>query len=192
MRWDEHSPPGSSPQAKSPLSPPRPPGPGLALYRESVAEELRESLSLRGVARPSNELVDAALERWNIAEFSSRNPRDISVGQQQRVAVAALLGHEPKVWLLDEPTRGADAKARDELADRLRAHAAQGGAAIVATHDMEAAARFATRVIALKDGEVAFDLPVRRAFGTGGPLATEVARLVPGAIHAGEVSRAHP
>ncbi len=126
--------------------------------------------------------IPAALEAWNLAELADRHPRDLSVGQQQRVAVAAMLAHEPPVWLLDEPTRGADSIARDWLAERLRRHAAAGGAAIVATHDIESAARYATRVIALDDGRMVHDLPARRAFAAGGPFPTQVARLIQGAL----------
>ncbi|MBN9493405.1 hypothetical protein J0H33_08680, partial [bacterium] len=108
---------------------------------------------------------------------------------QQRVAIAAMLPHEPRVWLLDEPTRGADASARGWLAARLRAHAEAGGAAIVATHDMESAATYATRVVGLDAGAVRFDLPARTAFGRGGPCETQTAQIVDGAITPAEVTR---
>ncbi len=110
------------------------------------------------------------------------------MGQQQRVAIAAMLAHGPPAWLMDEPTRGMDGPARQWLAALLRAHAAAGGAAIVATHDVEAAATFATRVVGLRGGEIAFDLPAARAFAADGPLPTQVARLVPGAITLEEVA----
>jgi energy-coupling factor transport system ATP-binding protein len=98
-----------------------------------------------------------------------------------------MLAHRPRVWLLDEPTRGADVAAHRLLACILKEHAAGGGAAIVATHDIESAARWATRVVALDHGRVAFDLPVREALGHGGPLPTQVARFVPGALTFDEV-----
>ena len=107
--------------------------------------------------------------------------------QQQRVAVAAMLAHEPRIWLLDEPTRGADRAARLQLAGRLRRHASCGGAAIIATHDIESAAQFATRVITLEAGVVLSDLPAREAFAANGPHPTQVARLVPGAVALDEV-----
>ncbi|MGH2625525.1 MAG: hypothetical protein ACRDHY_02605, partial [Anaerolineales bacterium] len=69
-----------------------------------------------------------------------------------------------------------------------RVHAAGGGAAIVATHDIESAARFATRVIALEGGAIVHDLPARIAFGAAGPFPTQVARLVPGALLPEEVT----
>jgi energy-coupling factor transport system ATP-binding protein len=159
-----------------------PQDPALALYHESVREEVAATLKARGRGR---ELPP--LEAWGIAHLAERNPRDVSVGQQQRVAIAAMLAHGPRVWLMDEPTRGADAEAKAWLAARLQAHAAAGGAAVVATHDVESAAQYATRVVGLRGGEVAFDLPVREALGTGGPLATQTARVVAGALHPDEV-----
>lgn len=161
-----------------------PQDPAIALYQESVAAEIAESLRYRSGPKPTAQDV---LNDWDIEGLRGRNPRDISVGQQQRVAVAAMLAHGPKVWLLDEPTRGADGAAKSWLAERLRGHAAAGGAAIVATHDIESAAAYATRVVGLEGGEVAFDLPAREAFAADGPLPTQIAQLVPGAITLDEV-----
>ena len=161
-----------------------PQDPAIALYQESVQAEIAESLRYRPGPKPGAEGV---LRQWNIDDLAGRNPRDVSVGQQQRVAVAAMLAHGPKVWLLDEPTRGADGAAKAWLAERLRAHAVAGGAAIVATHDVESAAAYATRVVGLDGGAVAFDLPAREAFAAGGPLPTQTAQLVPGALTLDEV-----
>ncbi len=161
-----------------------PQDPAMALYRDSVGDELAESLGYRG---SSKQAAAEAMKTWDIEAFSARNPRDLSVGQQQRVAAAAMLAHEPDLWMLDEPTRGADYRAKAWLAERLRTHVAGGGAAIVATHDLECAATFATRVVGLAEGAVAFDLAARRAFAADGPLPTQVARLVPGATTLSEV-----
>lgn len=164
-----------------------PQDPALALYQESVAAELAETLRHRGLPHDRPALV-AAARAWGIEELLDRDPRDLSVGQQQRVAIAAMLAHAPPAWLMDEPTRGMDGPARRWLAARLRAHAAAGGAAIVATHDVEAAATFATRVVGLRAGDVVFDLPAARAFAADGPLPTQVAQLVPGAVTLEEVA----
>lgn len=166
-----------------------PQDPAIALYRESVEEEIAESLANRGQGKPAQDAIRAVLEHWGIDALRGRNPRDISVGQQQRVAVAAMLAHEPRVWLLDEPTRGADAAAKCALAERLQKHAEGGGAAIVATHDIESAAHFASRVITLNEGVIISDMAARTAFAANGPHPTQVAQLVPGAISAEEVTR---
>ncbi len=164
-----------------------PQDPAIALYRDTVADELRESLRLRRLPHGPAE-IRRALQRWRIEELAERNPRDLSVGQQQRVAIAAMLAHEPAVWMLDEPTRGADLPTKTWLGERFREHAANGGAVIVSTHDMESAAQYASRVVGLRAGEVTFDLPARVAFAMGGPRPTQVAQLIPGALTPGEVS----
>jgi len=158
-----------------------PQDPAIALYHETVRAEIAETLRYRHSSARSLGL-DHALDAWDLAALAQSNPRDLSVGQQQRVAIATMLAHEPPVWLLDEPTRGADGPARAWLATRLLAHAAAGGAAIVATHDIESAARYATRVIGLDLGQIAFDLPAAAAFAANGPCPTQAARLLPGAL----------
>ena len=158
-----------------------PQDPALALYQRSVEAEVSETCRFRGIS------AAGVLDCWNVGDLGRHDPRDISVGQQQRVAVAAMLAHSPRVWMLDEPTRGADAGYRGWLAARLRAHAEGGGAAIVSTHDITFAAMVADRVVGLEGGKVAFDLPARVAFRAGGPLATQVAQVVPGALLACEV-----
>lgn len=162
-----------------------PQDPAVALYRETVHDEVVETLRYRNGRR--SPVPPDLLDAWGIAHLAARHPRDVSVGQQQRVAIAAMLAHQPRTWLLDEPTCGADAEAREWLAGRLHRHAASGGAAIVATHDIESAARYATRVVGLDNGRVSFDLPARQAFAAGGPVPTQVAQLVPGAITPEEV-----
>ena len=152
--------------------------PALALYQPTVAEEIADSLR----SRRSPLTLETALACWGLIELAQRDPRDLSVGQQQRVAIAAMLAHEPPVWLLDEPTRGADPETKAWLAERLRAHTANGGAAIIATHDIEAAAAVAARVVRLDAGRVDFALPAAVAFGQGGPLPTQIAQLVEGAL----------
>lgn len=160
-----------------------PQDPALAFYLESVRDEVGATLRHRGKAVA----VEHALHQWNVGELSTCHPRSLSVGQQQRAAIATMLAHDPPVWLLDEPTRGVDGPTRAWLAQRLREHAARGGAAIMATHDVEAAAGCATRAVILREGALACDLPAAAAFGTGGPLETSVAAAIPGARTAEDV-----
>uniref|UniRef100_UPI002ADDD373 ABC transporter ATP-binding protein n=1 Tax=Tepidiforma sp. TaxID=2682230 RepID=UPI002ADDD373 len=184
--WLPGDPPPGDPRTRTAIAGLVPQDPALALYHETVAAELAETLRHRRLpAGPA--ALRAAAEAWGIAELLERNPRDLSVGKQQRVAIAAMLAHGPRLWLMDEPTRGMDGAAKAWLAARLREHAAAGGAAIVATHDIESAAQYATRVVALEAGRLRFDLPARAAFAADGPLPTQVAALVPGAVILEEV-----
>ena len=156
-----------------------PQDPAVTLYRDTVETEIASSLRYRPRDGSS---AATTIDQWQLGALAQRNPRDLSVGQQLRVAVAAMLAHRPPVWLLDEPTRGADVASREWLAAALRHHAAGGGTAIVATHDIDAAASFATRVVGMEQGEAVFDLPARQAFGAGGPYATSLSRVVPWAV----------
>ena len=80
---------------------------------------------------------------------------------------------------LDEPTRGMDRAVKGELADRLRALAAEHDVAVlVATHDAEFAATFAQRVVLLADGRPIADGPIADVLTGGWYFATETARIV--------------
>ena len=82
---------------------------------------------------------------------------------------------------LDEPTRGMDAARKHALRDWLGRVAASGSAVVVATHDVEFAARFAHRVVLLGEGEVLDDGPPTEVLAGGWYFATEVARILDGA-----------
>jgi energy-coupling factor transport system ATP-binding protein len=107
-----------------------------------------------------------------------RNPRDLSVGEKQRLALAIVLGDDAEIVCLDEPTRGMDRHCKHDLAALL---AAIDATVLVATHDPEFAAGFAQRVILLADGApIAAGTPQRILAG-GTYFATETARILSGA-----------
>jgi energy-coupling factor transport system ATP-binding protein len=122
-----------------------------------------------------------------LADRADRHPRDLSGGERQRLALALVAAGAgpgdpaPAVVGLDEPTRGMDHQRRDALAAELRALAARGAAAIVATHDAELAAAFATRVVLLGDGTVAADGAPAEVLAGGWYFSTETARILGGA-----------
>jgi energy-coupling factor transport system ATP-binding protein len=116
--------------------------------------------------------------------FGSRHPRELSVGEKQRLALAVVLGAndasaQPAVVCLDEPTRGLDRRRKRELAGLLRG--LQGVAVIVATHDPEFAAALADRVVLLAHGRVIADGPIAEILSDGTYFATETARILGGA-----------
>jgi energy-coupling factor transport system ATP-binding protein len=129
-----------------------PQNPGRLLFRETVADELVFTRRAQGLPpcdpRP-------LLERLRLAHRATAHPRDLSSGERQRAAVAVILAAEPRALLLDEPTRGLDAASRAALAEILDELAAGGVAVLVATHDLELAARFARRSLLLERGRLA-------------------------------------
>jgi energy-coupling factor transport system ATP-binding protein len=90
--------------------------------------------------------------RWlaavGLGGLEHRHPRDLSSGERERLALAAVLAVEPELLALDEPTRGVDPKRKAELAELLRA-AAPDRATLVVTHDEAFAASVAHRTVVL-------------------------------------------
>jgi energy-coupling factor transporter ATP-binding protein EcfA2 len=77
----------------------------------------------------------AELERVGLAWAADRHPRDLSSGERERLALAAVAVAEPDLLILDEPTRGIDPDRKIEIAEWLFGYAAQGRGVLVATHD---------------------------------------------------------
>jgi len=111
------------------------------------------------------------------SEWSDRYPRDLSAGERQQVAIAAL---DPGagIVLLDEPTRGLDPDVKALVALGLRRRAAAGAAVLVATHDVEWAARFADRVLLVADGEIYAEGPPRDVLSDSLVFSTQVNKLL--------------
>jgi energy-coupling factor transport system ATP-binding protein len=123
----------------------------------------------------------AGVAAAGLAGREDANPRDLSGGERQRLALEVVLGGEPAVVLLDEPTRGMDRIHKDGLADRVGRLADGGAAVIVATHDTEFAASLANRIVLLGQGVVIADGPPEEVLGGGRHFSTEVARVTHGA-----------
>ena len=99
----------------------------------------------RGAAPPGSELV-AAL---GLDELRDVPLERMSLGQRRRACIAAALLGPPKLLVLDEPDNGLDARRAEALADLMRAHAAAGNAAIIATHDRDLLSKIAARMFTL-------------------------------------------
>lgn len=115
--------------------------------------------------------AEAALRRAGALAFRDRPLDALSSGERQRVLVARALCQDVPVLLLDEPTSAQDpAHALDLF--RLFADLArtEGRTVVVATHDLNSAARFADRLVALRDGRVRADGPPSTVLAAG-PLA---------------------
>ena len=96
----------------------------------------------------SEEAGEEALARAGLAGRGGANPRDLSGGERQRLALEVVLSGPPAAAVcLDEPTRGMDRARKEGLAARIAELAEAGAVVIVATHDTEFAATFATRVV---------------------------------------------
>jgi energy-coupling factor transporter ATP-binding protein EcfA2 len=161
--------------------------PSSMLYHNTAGDEIRDVL--RGTRRAGS--AAAALDEWRLAPLEHRNPRDLSVGERQRVALAAMLCGAPDVILLDEPTRGMDADTKDLLVANLRRRAEAGASVVIASHDVELAARCADRVVLLADGEVIADGPTRHVLTGSLVFTTQANKLLGGDVLTADDAIAH-
>ncbi len=101
----------------------------------------------------------AAMVRCDVAALEDRRFDAISGGEQRRALLAQALCQAAELLLLDEPTAALDPAHARALFTALGAECARGAAAVVVTHDLNAAVRYATRVIVLADGAIVGDGP---------------------------------
>lgn len=129
--------------------------PLLYFSYDTVAEELQHMGSYAGLSPEAAESrIEALLEVFQLREVLQSHPHDLSGGQQQQTALAMMLLMKPDILLLDEPTKGLDPAAKDRLAALLQQLRGQGISILIVTHDVEFAARHATRCALLFDGEL--------------------------------------
>jgi len=120
------------------------------------------------------------LAQVGLAHAIERNPRDLSGGERERAALAAVLVGAPRVLLLDEPTRGMDAARKRALAGILQSLRREGVAILLATHDVELVAETATRVVLLGDGRIVADGGPRAVLSGSLTFATAINKLYGG------------
>ncbi|MGD2048892.1 MAG: ATP-binding cassette domain-containing protein [Chloroflexota bacterium] len=155
-----------------------PQNPDDLLFSDSVAEELIVTLRNHGV-ETNEQSVDKLLAQLGLAEVQEAYPRDLSVGQRQRVALGAVTVTEPKLILLDEPTRGLDYAAKAALVAIWRQWLAQGKGILLVTHDVELVAQAAQRVVILEEGRVAATGQTAEVLPQYPTFAPQISRLFP-------------
>lgn len=121
----------------------------------TAQENIAMPLRLNGQERKEAEAQAAdLLATLGLAERTTHLPSQLSGGEQQRVAIARALAAQPTLILADEPTGSLDGQAGDKVADLLFAEARkQGTGVLLATHDIELAAR-ADRIVRLREGRI--------------------------------------
>jgi energy-coupling factor transport system ATP-binding protein len=154
--------------------------PDALLFADTVADELQVTLRNHGLGDHPPLAPAALLDRLGLSDLATSYPRDLSVGQRQRVALGAVTVTRPRLLLLDEPTRGMDYVAKRDLVHLLREWQAEGAGILLVTHDVEWAAQAADRVVMLRQGQVVADGSPSDVLA-GSPLfAPQIARLFPG------------
>jgi putative ABC transport system ATP-binding protein len=120
----------------------------------SALENVQVPLYLAGrTPKEQQRRARALLEQLGLADRSGHRPSELSVGQQQRVALARTLANDPALILADEPTGNLDPDTRQQVLDLLTEFNDAGKTVVMVTHDPTAAAR-ARRVLRLEAGAV--------------------------------------
>jgi energy-coupling factor transporter ATP-binding protein EcfA2 len=168
-----------------------PQNPNALLFNDTVRQEL--DFTRRGHGLPAGN-YEALLDTLGLAAHASRYPRDLSVGERQRAALAAILVAEPQILLLDEPTRGLDYQQKAALTDFLQREKAHGRTIIMATHDVELVAQCADRVVLLGDGQVVVDGPARQVMSESLVFSSQINKLFrdPALLTVEDVLALHP
>lgn len=144
------------------------------LFLNSLSQEFADSDEVAGVPETSTAKL---FEEFAGRIDASIHPRDLSSGQQLALVLALQLVKPAQVVLLDEPTRGLDYAAKQQVADVLHGLTASGKTVVFASHDVEFVALTADRVIELSAGKVTKDQPVEVALSHRGRLATQIAQI---------------
>jgi energy-coupling factor transport system ATP-binding protein len=165
-----------------------PQNPNTLLFLPTVEREVAETLRLLG-RRDREHDVERWLAALGLTGVARRHPRSLSGGERQRVAIAAVAVGGADLLLLDEPTRGMDAPSRVALERAVREHTDRGGAVVLATHDVELAARCATRAVVLGDGDVVAEGAARDVLA-GSLFAPQTLRVLPPFLTVEEVEAA--
>lgn len=153
------------------------------LFSDTVLEELMLSLSYKDVkgSEAENRAIKI-LEEVDLVDLAGADPRSLSGGQRQRVALASVLVSDPRIIVLDEPTRGMDPLCKENLGLILKRFAERGKTVILVSHDVEFISRFADRVVVMGGGRVIADGPARKVLSGSFFSSPQVNRLMGDAV----------
>lgn len=157
--------------------------PAQQLFKTYLGDDVAFGPSNQGLRGRELALrVKEAMERVGLPfnQFRDRSIRDLSGGEKRKAALAGILALNPELLLLDEPGAGLDPLAAEELQTLLDQLQSEGCTLIIATHQMETAAR-GDRILYLSRGKAGAALPSRRFFrdtaeGLLPPPAVELSR----------------
>lgn len=123
----------------------------------SAVQNVANGLLYSGVAESDRlRRSEIMLERVGLGHRLTHLPNEMSGGEQQRVAVARALVHEPSFVLADEPTGNLDSRSTESMMELFYSLNREGTTIIIITHDREVAERFPRQVV-LKDGKIESD-----------------------------------
>ena len=155
-----------------------PQDPQNLFVKKTVREDLAEMLASSRLPEAERaRRIEHAIDVTGIEGVLGAHPFDLSGGEQQRAALAKVLLTEPKILLLDEPTKGIDAFFKRQLASVLGDLEREGVAIVMVSHDIEFCARYADTVAMMFDGEIVAQSTPRTFFSSNSFYTTAANRM---------------
>ncbi len=147
-------------------------------------DQLRYLAELSGVPRSGSAAhVVALLDRLGLADRHGEPVERLSLGNQQRVQLAAALLGEPRLLVLDEPFSGLDPVGVDVLSGVLAEYVSRGTGVLFSSHQLELLERLVDRVVMIDAGRIVLDEPVDRSGGGPGLAERFRSHLRPQEVH---------
>lgn len=150
------------------------------ISKDTVYDEVKFTLDNFGIEDISE--VDNILTELGIYHIRDKNPRDISEGEKERVAIASILVMDTKVILLDEPSKGLEYTSKKMLGDILKGLKEKGKTIIMVSHDIDYVAEYSDDIILLLNGEIIDRGATRDILSEGIYYTSTVNRLWNGAF----------
>lgn len=120
------------------------------------------------------------MQRFGLGSLMKQHPADLSGGERQRLGLSIVLGREADVYLLDEPSKGLDYKAKKILGEILRELKGEGKTVFIISHDMEFAAVYADEMALMFRGRVELLTKTRKFFEENQFYTTSINRIARG------------
>lgn len=152
-----------------------PQDPQSLFVKKTVREDLEEMLS--GKESEKAQKIEKVAATCHISHLLGHHPYDLSGGEQQRAALAKVLLTEPRILLLDEPTKGIDNFFKLEFAEILNDLKKQGVTVIMVSHDVEFCAKYADLVSMFFDGSIITTNTPNRFFSQNSFYTTAANRM---------------
>lgn len=155
-----------------------PQNPESVFLKSRVIDDYTELCKIKGIEKSAyEEKINSVAEKLGIKNLLENHPYDLSGGEIQKCALGKVLISEPKILLLDEPTKGVDAYSKIALSKILQEIKADGVTIITVTHDVEFASIVADRCGLFFDGEVLSSLIPQEFFSKNNFYTTASSRI---------------
>lgn len=155
-----------------------PQNPESVFLKSRVIDDYTELCKIKGIEKSAYEdKINSVAEKLGIKDLLENHPYDLSGGEIQKCALGKVLISEPKILLLDEPTKGVDAYSKIALSKILQEIKSDGVTIITVTHDVEFASIVADRCGLFFDGEVLSSLVPQEFFSKNNFYTTASSRI---------------